>query len=233
MIGFPIQSCKKGESSYPKTLAQIAKVPETLYYIGDIGLLNEKCSVAVIGMRNASKHGMETSYQIGRLVAEKAMITVNGLAIGCDTAALQGALAEDGKCVAVMPCGLDRLYPRSNQKLAERILEKGGCLISEYEVGITPQKAYFVERDRLQSGISRGVIVVEAEENGGTIHTAKFALRQYRRLACYYSALLEHPSGNISILNAGKGERLESMEAVRNFLDEILNEETYEQLSFF
>ncbi|MCR5790819.1 MAG: DNA-protecting protein DprA, partial [Lachnospiraceae bacterium] len=84
--------------------------------------------------------------------------------VGCDTAALRGALSKEGRCVAVLPCGLDMVVPSVNEELAEEILDKGGCLISEYEAGTETEKYRFVQRDRLQSGLSEAVLVVHAGE---------------------------------------------------------------------
>ena len=92
---------------------------------------------------------------------------MNGLALGCDTEALRGALDNGGRCIVLLPCGLDNIQPKSNRSLADRIVQNGGCLISEYDIGTPLNKYQYVKRDRLQSGICQGVLVVEAEMNSG------------------------------------------------------------------
>ena len=99
-----------------------------------------------------------------------------------------GCLSKDGTGVAVLAHGLDRVYPARNRDLADRLLESGGCWASEYPVGIQPARAAFVDRDRIQSGLADGVLVVETDLNGGTMHTVRYCQQQRRRLAC-----IDHP----------------------------------------
>lgn len=109
----------------------------------------------------------------------------------------------------------------------------GGCLISEYRVGTEVQNFRYVERDRLQSGISQGVLIIEADKNSGTMHTADFAAKQYKRLACYYHKLLEISSGNQYLEETGKASVLKSEEDLYAFIREIKDEASYEQMSLF
>ena len=104
------------------------------------------------------------AYNAGSIIGKNGFNLVNGLALGCDAEALKGALAAGGKCAVVLPCGINEIYPKSNQWIAEEVLKQGGCLISEYPEGTRPEKYRFVQRDRLQSGMSQGVLVVEAME---------------------------------------------------------------------
>ena len=146
--------------------------------VGEISFLNDFRAVAVIGSREASKDAMFNAYMSGQYAAMEGFAVVNGLAVGCDTAALRGALSKGGRCVAVLPCGLDMIVPSVNEELAQEILEKGGCLISEYEAGTGAEKYRFVQRDRLQSGLSEAVLVVYAGEDSGSLKTAEFARKQ-------------------------------------------------------
>ena len=107
------------------------------------------------------------------------------LAVGCDTAALRGTLSKGGRCVAVLPCGLDKIVPAVNDVLAEEILENGGCLISEYEAGTEAEKYRFVQRDRLQSGLREAVLLVFAEEDSGSLKTTEFARKQGVKVLCF------------------------------------------------
>lgn len=192
--GYGISYCLAEDTMYPINLRQMVHVPPVLYYKGDIQTLNKSKSVAVIGTRKFSPAGKELAYATGRRIAENGFNLVNGLALGCDTEAIKGALSAGGKCIAILPCGLEQVQPKSNEGLAKEILQAGGCLLSEYPVGTEIQKYRYVERDRLQSGVSQSVLIIEAEKNSGTMHTADFALRQYRRMVCYSHKLLEASS---------------------------------------
>lgn len=172
-----------------------------LYYQGNIEILNQYQSVAVIGSRKISAQGKRFAYWTGKAVAEAGMNVVNGLAIGCDSEALRGAV------------------------------ENGGCLISEYKAGVKPERYRYVERDRLQSGVSQGVLVVEAEENSGTMHTVKYALKQNRRLAYYYYKLLNMSTGNRTMEELGKAQILKEESDLHDFLQEILNTDVYQQMT--
>ena len=228
-----IEVCDKKDTNYPKRLREIQKSPGRLFYRGDITILNEMTSIAIIGSREASEQGLKMTFLYSKIAAEEGFVVTNGLALGCDTMALEGALSVGGKCVAVMPCGLDSVYPKSNEALVEKILLNGGCLISEYPPGTQPQKQYFVERDRLQSGISVGVVVIETKETGGTMHTVKYAEKQGRRVACYYSELLQNAEGNQLIVDTGRGEPIDTGDHAREYYIRIKkdSETKYEQMT--
>ena len=176
-----IEYCTVEDERYPNTLKKITDRPVLLYY-----------------------RGRKISYDTGKYLAEKNVNVVNGLALGCDTEALKGTIAGGGRCIGILPAGLDDILPKSNQKLADEIVMKDGCLISEYPVGTPVKKYQYVRRDRLQSGLSDGVLIVEAEEQSGTMHTVEFAQNQYKRLACYYHKLVELSSGNRKLEEAGQ-----------------------------
>ena len=105
------------------------------------------------------------------------------MALGCDTAAHQGALSVNAKTVAVLPSGFNKIYPSKNKSLANKIFQKGGCLISEYKPDVKANKARFIERDRIQSGLSYGIILIEASNEGGTRYTINFALTDKKKIA--------------------------------------------------
>ena len=159
-----IKICRVDETNYPHDLKKIKDRPEVLYYRGNIDILNEHKSIAVVGSRKISAVGAKLAYNAGSIIGKNGFNLVNGLALGCDAEALKGALAAGGKCAVVLPCGINEIYPKSNQWIAEEVLKQGGCLISEYPEGTRPEKYRFVQRDRLQSGMSQGVLVVEAVE---------------------------------------------------------------------
>lgn len=196
------------DEEYPKRLKNISDPPTVLYYKGNINCLNEMYAVAIIGTREPTEYGVKIARNLGSSFGKRNYVVVSGLALGCDMYGHMGCLDENGKTVAVMPCGLDTIYPAKNKPLAKEILEKGGCLISEYPIKTRVFKNFFVERDRLQSGLSDGVLVVETGEKGGTLHTVGYALEYKRILACY-----NHPAkylteaktfGNQKLIREGK-----------------------------
>jgi DNA processing protein len=152
--------------------------------MGNIDLMDSNRNMAVVGSRHVSDYGVKQAFSIGRKLAKMGINVVNGLAMGCDTFALRGALSVKGRCIAVMPCGLDRIVPKSNIGLANEILDNGGLIISEYPIGSELEKYMYVERDRLQSDISEGIIVVEAGCKSGTMYTVKAAQSQGKPIAC-------------------------------------------------
>lgn len=168
------------DSAYPELLRHIADPPAVLYAVGDTGLLSAKC-VAVVGARKASPYGKWVSYNIGRRLAEYGIVTVSGMAFGCDSEAHRGALEAGGGTVAVMGCGADICYPASNAALRRKIAEKG-LILSEYPPGTPPRPYTFPRRNRIISGISEAVAVAEAGLASGSLITAACAAEQGRTL---------------------------------------------------
>ena len=226
-----IHYCSKDDAKYPDALKNIKNAPATIYYKGNIEIVTEYKNIAVIGSRECSTYGIHLAYETAKYLSNRQINIVNGLALGCDTAALRGALDNDGKCIAWLPCGLDNIQPKSNRKLADEIVDKGGCLLSEYPEGTEIKKYNYVQRDRLQSGISQGVIVIEADRKSGTMHTAEFALRQYKRLACYHHKLLEYSTGNKYLEEVKETKVLKQLSNLEEFVNGILDEEKYEQMT--
>lgn len=219
------------DHEYPGRLASIAKPPPSLYYKGSIDVVNQCRSVAVIGSRHVSDSGIEAAYRIGYALGRRGINVVNGLALGCDTHALRGALAAGGTCVAVIPCGLEQIVPRANAGLARALLSGGGCLISEYPEGTPVRRYQYVERDRLQSGISDGVIVIEAACDSGTMHTVRYAVGQGRRLACVGSQFVRYCSGNRWLERQAGVHVICDMASLNGFIAEIQNDVLYSQVT--
>lgn len=195
----------KFEPAFPARLREIADPPLLLFYRGDLAFLEAFPVVAVIGASAASPQAAAIACRLGEALALMNSPVVSGLALGCDTAAHRGCLNQKGCTAAVLPNGLDMIYPWQNAALAEAIA-RSGCLISEYPPGVRPASYRFVERDRLQSGLSDVIIVVESEENGGAMHTARFAGRQGRRVLVFSPDSLggsAGASGNKKLLEAG------------------------------
>lgn len=227
-----INTCAPEDTQYPHLLRLSLKKPPLLYYRGNIEIFNNNKNIlAIIGCRSFSEKGQQLSYITGQKAAENNFIIVNGLAAGCDCEALKGALNKGGKCAVILPCGLDQIVPKCNESIAKDVLESGGCLISEYPPGTKAARYQYVERDRLQSGISNGVLVVETHETGGTMHTVNYAKKQHKRLACYYGEIIGFSSGN-QALGQKKGiTTLMTEKDLTDFLHQLKQEIPYKQLS--
>lgn len=167
------------DAEYPEILKEIYDAPISLYVRGNKNILNE-LSVAIIGCRECTEYGRNITKNLSYNIAKNKINIVSGLAKGIDGIAHQGALFAGGKTVAVLGNGLDTIYPKENEHLALEILQKGGAIISEYPLGTKPEKQNFPERNRIVSGMSKGIIVVEAKEKSGTLITVDFALEQGR-----------------------------------------------------
>jgi DNA processing protein len=168
-----------GDAEYPETWMQIAVPPTIFYAIGDIAWLS-KPAIAIVGSRNATRHGVEDARDFSRALANAGLTIVSGLAHGVDAAAHRGALdAAAGSTVAVMGTGPDRVYPRANAALAQEITARG-CLVTEFPVETRPVAGNFPRRNRLISGLARAVLVVQAAQESGSLITARYAVEQGR-----------------------------------------------------
>ncbi len=165
------------DKEYPKLLRQIYDYPISIYVKGNIELLNYE-SIAIIGSRECSNYGKDAAKYFGYHLANNNKCVVSGLAKGIDSFAHIGALGANGNTIAVLGNGLQDIYPKENRELANMIIKKGGTIISEYPLGTPPNKMNFPARNRIVSGISDGVLVIEAKEKSGTLITVDFALEQ-------------------------------------------------------
>jgi len=169
------------DANYPELLQKISNFPPLLFVRGDIHLLSLP-QIAIVGSRNPSSGGGENAYRFAEFLASSGFAITSGLALGVDAAAHQGALAGQGKTVAVMGTGLDMIYPSRHRALAQQILETGGALVSELPLGSSSKAANFPQRNRIISGLSCGVLVVEAAIQSGSLITAKAAMQQSREV---------------------------------------------------
>lgn len=172
------------DAEYPAALRNIPHPPFGIYLrgIAAMTIANTTRTIAVVGTRRASPEGKRTARRFGRELAAAGWVIVSGLAFGIDAAAHEGALDAGGTTVAVLAGGLDTVYPHSHDALAQRILARGGMLISEYPPGEEPLGYRFIERNRIISGISRGTVIVEAPESSGALATARYAAEQDREV---------------------------------------------------
>lgn len=162
---------------YPEKLKNIYGKPKELYCLGNLELLNYK-SIAVIGSRNYSNYGKRAAMEFSYNLAKENICIVSGMARGIDSFAHEATLKAKGKTIAVLGSGLDVIYPKENIKLYEDIIKNDGLIISEYLLGTPPRKQNFPARNRIISGLSDGVLVIEARKNSGTNITVDFALEQ-------------------------------------------------------
>lgn len=170
-----------GSELYPAHLAEIYDPPLVLYVRGDARVLLRP-GIAVIGTRHPTPYGLGMAERLSQDLCNAGLVVLSGLARGVDSAAHRGAVAARGKTVAVFGTGVDIIYPRENQKLVAQILELGGALVSEFPLGTAPAPHNFPLRNRIISGLSRGVLVVEAGEFSGTRITSRCALEQCREV---------------------------------------------------
>lgn len=167
------------DDAYPERLREIYDPPAVLWIRGDTGLLSRP-GIAVVGTRHPSPYGSGMAEMLARDLAARRLTILSGMARGVDTAAHKGALEARGKTVAVWGTGIDVIYPKENKRLAEQILESGGTIVSEYPLGTFPAPQNFPVRNRILSGLSVGVLVIEAGEHSGTRITARLAMEQNR-----------------------------------------------------
>jgi len=167
------------DEAYPERLREIYDPPTVLWIRGDVTLL-ARPGIAVVGTRQPSPYGAGMAELLSRDLANRRMVILSGMARGVDTAAHKGAIEAGGKTVAVWGTGIDVIYPKENKKLAESIVATGGTIVSEYPLGTFPAPQNFPIRNRLLSGMSVGVLVIEAAEYSGTRITARCAMEQNR-----------------------------------------------------
>ncbi|HEY8499587.1 MAG TPA: DNA-processing protein DprA [Clostridia bacterium] len=203
------------DEEYPELLKNIADPPVCLYVRGNIR--RDEISIGVVGSRRASGYGLTTTRKISSELAEYGICVISGMARGIDTAAHQGALSSGGRTIAVFGCGLDIVYPPENRRLMERIIENG-AVVSEYPPGTIPAPHHFPVRNRIVSGMSIGVLVVEAGEKSGSLITAQLALEQGRDVYAL-------PGNVISINSRGTNKLIQDgaklVTSVHDIIDEI------------
>lgn len=203
------------ENGYPENLKNIYDPPPVLYIKGEI-LEEDSFAVGIVGSRKASDYGLKTAHRIASRLAELGITIVSGMALGIDSAAHKGALAAKGRTIAVFACGLKHVYPMTNFRLSQEI-QNSGAIITEYPFDTEAIASQFPARNRIISGMSLGVIVVEAGEKSGSLITADFALEQGREVFAV--------PGNITSPNSkGANELIKSGAKLVNRIEDIIEE---------
>lgn len=178
-----MKEIKREDHNYPKRLAQIQNPPEKLYVEGDETLLNQD-AIAIVGTRNCTRYGEKYASKFARELSKKGICIVSGLARGIDSVAHINSMEEEGKTIAVLGSGFNHIYPEENQYLYRKIIENGGCIVTEYPPETSVDKARFPKRNRIISGLALGVLVIEARYRSGTSITAKHAISQHKEVFC-------------------------------------------------
>ena len=166
---------------YPQKLKEITNPPKQLYLEGNVQLLNEN-SIAIIGSRNCSENGKQLTRKFAYELSKQGLIIISGMAKGIDTIAHEETINAKGKTIAVLGSGFNNIFPKENSKLYKKILENEGLIISEYAPEVQVQSKQFLERNRIVSGLSIGILVIEAGYRSGTSVTAKIAKKQSRKV---------------------------------------------------
>ncbi len=170
------------DGSYPALLREIDDPPPVLYVRGDWQSCFDQPCIGVIGSRKCSTYGENASEMLSRDLASRGITVVSGLARGIDTAGHRGAIRGQGKTVAVMGTGLDSVYPKENNGLVREIIAAGGCVVTQFPLGTPPIPENFPYRNRIISGLSHGVVIIEASERSGSLITARLAMEQNREV---------------------------------------------------
>jgi DNA processing protein len=200
------------EAGYPCLLKEIDFPPPLIFYRGDKTKL-KNCAIAIVGTRKFSPYGRDAAAYISRQLSKKGITIISGMATGIDYFAQRAALEEKGGSVGVLGCGIDKVYPESNRYLYDEIVRNGG-LLSEYIPGTPPLKRNFPARNRIISGISMGVIVVEAREKSGALITGDFAMEQNREVFAIPGSIFSDESRGCHLLIKNGAKLIEDADDV-------------------
>ncbi len=190
---------------YPALLKQIKNAPKALYVKGDVEILTKPC-IAIVGTRKASGQGMALAQEIAKELASAGLVIVSGLAQGIDGAAHKGALEGGGKTIGALASSLENhfFFPSQNFSLAQKMIEHGGALVSEYEKDTPALRHHFIARNRIVAGLSLGVLVIEAPQKSGALITAEFARDQKRLVfAVPGSVFVKNAQGTNALIKTG------------------------------
>jgi DNA processing protein len=193
---------------YPSLLREIYDPPIVLYVKGEWSKCLDQPCVAIVGSRRCSTYGQNAAMMLARDLAQRGVTVVSGFARGIDAAAHRGALEAGGRTIAVLGTGIDECYPRDHRKLGQEILDHGGAMVSQFPLGTPPVSENFPYRNRIISGLSLGVAVIEASENSGSLITARLAMEQNREVWAVPGNITSKNSFGTNYLIKGAGAKL-------------------------
>lgn len=203
---------------YPSKLKEIKNPPQKLYIQGNYRLLN-KTGIAIVGSRDCTSYGFREAYEFAKELSKKNICIISGLAEGIDTASHLGGMHQIGRTIAVLGSGFNKIFPEENKILAESIIKNDGLIITEYDLDEEKQSENFPKRNRIMSGISDGVLVIEAKNKSGTLITARYAKEQNKKIFCL--------PGNIDSKNSsGTNELAKTKAKLITEINDILGEIT-------
>ena len=206
MLDAGITALTPEDDRYPRRLKEIPDPPPLLYVRGDL-IERDEWSLAVVGTRRPTAYGQQVTRALSAELAGSGLTIVSGLARGVDGIAHETALEHGGRTLAVVACGLDRVYPPEHKPLAARILDSGGAMLSEYPLGTRPDARYFPRRNRIIAGMTLGTLVTEAGEKSGTWHTVTSALDQGREVFAVPGPITsEQSTGANNVIKRGLGK---------------------------
>lgn len=217
-----IQEISVDSKEYPNKLRNIYDPPKKIYVLGNKEIINKK-GIAIVGSRKATQYGKKVAYEMSKQLTEKGINVISGLAIGIDEYAHIGSInaqienINSGKTIAILGSGIDKIYPKQNIELARKIIQTGGCIISEYPLGEGPKKLHFPQRNRIISGLSNGVLVVEATRTSGSLITVDFAIEQGKEVFAIPGDITrEQSEGSNELIQSGATMILSSKEILNN-----------------
>ncbi|WP_455538214.1 DNA-processing protein DprA [Terrisporobacter sp.] len=211
------------DEEYPKNLKNIYNPPLLLFYKGDLSIINNNLNIAMVGSRKPTSYGIYCAEHISYELSEKNINIISGIAFGIDSCCHRGCMRGKGKTIAVLASPLDNVRPSNNRIVANEILEDGGLILSEYNLGVPVTRGNFPQRNRIISGLSDGVVVVEAAEKSGALITADLALDQGKNVFAI--------PGNInSKMSRGCHKIIKEGAKLIENIEDILNE--YEKFDF-
>lgn len=211
------------DENYPEKLKHIYDSPVMLYYRGNKELLTNSKIVAMVGCRECSKYGEYVSKKFSYELAKKGICIISGMAKGIDSYSHLGCIGAGGKTIAVLGSGIDQIYPKENTALYNQILKIDGLILSEYVIGTKPTKLNFPARNRIISGVSDSVIVVEAKEKSGTLNTVDFALEQGKDVFVI-------PGNITSSSSVGTNELIKQGAKCITCVEDVINEMNFRNL---